>query len=262
MKWITTVIVAVTVGAAVVATAQAIGEPLGKLLKLVDVNTVPPGWTKVTEIDLTKGDECPGQWEKIIVNGVSMCRSPSNSRGCYSAVFHTNGTTYTKIHGIIRGYQKGTTDAFEPYRNNPQYTIDDTYVDGVSITLATSPRKHVWTFASGVSSNADFRSNRYTCPCSPVQGPDSPPFIGEDYFCASGNQNTSAPNDVFYTSNPLWDGTVCTDHNDLCCDYFGLPWFIQKFCENHKEDIEVRICTDQSYSDEAVLINKIALYIQ
>ena len=143
MKWITTVLVSVTVGAVVLATAQAIGEQLGKPLKLVDVNTVPPGWTKVTEIDLTTGDECPGQWKKIEVNGVSMCRSSLDSKGCSSAVFPSNGKNYTKIYGKIRGYQKGTTDAFEPYNSNAQYTIDDTYVDGVSITLATSPRKHV-----------------------------------------------------------------------------------------------------------------------
>ena len=94
MKWITTVIVAVTVGAAVIAIAQAIGEQLGKSLKLVDVNTVLPSWAKVTDIDLTKGDECPGQWKKIKINGVSMCRSPSDSRGCYSAVFHTRNNLY------------------------------------------------------------------------------------------------------------------------------------------------------------------------
>ena len=81
---------------------------------------------------------------------------------------------------MVRGYQKGTTDAFEPYSNG-QNTIDDPYVDGVSITLATFPRTHVWTYTSGVSSNAQYNTGKFNCPCSPLPGPDSPPFVGEDY---------------------------------------------------------------------------------
>ena len=29
----------------------------------------------------------------------------------------------------------------------------------------------------------------------------------------------------YYTDNLLWDGIVCTNSNDACCDYFGQPWF-------------------------------------
>ena len=47
------------------------------------VNLVPPGWTRVVEVDLTNGDECPAPWRKIEVNNVYMCRSPSDQRGCY-----------------------------------------------------------------------------------------------------------------------------------------------------------------------------------
>ena len=252
MKWITAAIVAITVGAVVVAKSQKPPELVGK-------NPVPPSWTRVVEIDLTNGDECPAAWEKIEVNNIYMCRSPSDDRGCYSAVFSTNGTQYTKIHGMVKGYQKGSTDAFENKYNN---TIDDAYVDGVSITLPSTPRTHVWTYASGLSSSTNSAFNIYNCPCSPVQGPDSPPFVDENYFCSTGNPNTDFDTSTYYINNPLWDDNVCMDPYDTCCIYFGLPWFTREFCTAQKDDIEVRICTDQPYSNEGVLIDKLALYIQ
>ena len=260
MKWIIEVIVAVTVGAVVVATAQAIDEPLGKLL--VDVNHPHPGWTRVVEFDLNNGkeDECPSPWRRTEVDGVYMCQSTSDDPGCYSVVFPTNGTEYTKIHGMMRGYQKGTPDAFKPFKHN-KFTINDAYVDGVSITLATS-RTHVWTYAAGASSSASHYTSCCNCPCSPVQGPNSPPFVGKNYFCASGNLMSTQSRTFYYMDNPLWDGTVCMDPDDTCCDYFGLPWFTREFCTPQREDIEVRICSDEHYSDEAVLIDKLALYVQ
>ena len=252
MKWITAAIVTITVETVVVAKSQ-------KPLELVGVNPVPPGWTRVVEIDLTNGDECPAVWEKIEVNDIYVCRSPSDDKGCYSAVFSTIGTQYTKIHGMVKGYQKGSTDAFE---NKYKYTIDNAYVDGVSITLHSTPRTHVWTYASGLSSGTNSAYDTFNCPCSPVQGPDSPPFVGENYFCSTGNPTNTYIFTTYYTNNPLWDDNVCSDHHDTCCNYFGLPWFTREFCTTQKDDIEVRICTDQSYYNEAVLIDKLALYIQ
>ena len=67
----------------------------GDDFELPIVNPVPPGWTRVVEIDLTNRDECPVPWRKIEVNNVYMCRSPSDQRGCYTASFSTNGTQYT-----------------------------------------------------------------------------------------------------------------------------------------------------------------------
>ena len=251
MKWITAAIVAITVGAVVVAKSQ-------KPLELVGVNSVPPGWTRVVEIDLHNGDECPAPWRKIEVNDVYMCRSPLDQGGCSSALFSTNGTQYTKIRGMVKGYQKGSTDAFQNRYKNP---ISGPYVDGVSITLHSTPCTHVWTYASGLSSGPNSAYDTFNCPCSPVQGPDSPPFVGENYFCSTGNP-TNYVFTTYYTNNPLWDNNVCMDPHDTCCDYAGLPWFTREFCTAQKDDIEVRICTDQSYANEAVLIDKLTLYIQ
>ena len=66
------------------------------------------------------------------------------------------------VCGRIIGYQIGSTDAFCPfqsrcnYRRNDDpaipraYTIDDVYVDGLSLTHG-HPREHIWTFAAAIN---------------------------------------------------------------------------------------------------------------
>jgi len=77
------------------------------------------------------------------------------------------------------------------------------YVDGISITLG-SPRKHVWTYAAGISDDHD--KNCCNCPCATHPGPPPPAFVGNDYYCESGN--VGAHDVLYYLSDPLWDGTV------------------------------------------------------
>ena len=69
---------------------------------------------------------------------------------------------YTKVCGRVRGYQDSTTDAFEPYHSDNSLSLNDGYVDGVSITQG-QPRKHIWTFAAGIH---DTRTDGFGCPCT------------------------------------------------------------------------------------------------
>ena len=198
-------------------------------------------------------------WAKITVDDTAMCRSPSDDSGCYSTVFSVNGMAYNEIRGMVRGYQQGTTDSFDPYKN--QHTgINGAYVDGVSITLAGSPRKHVWTYASGLSSVGNFSFG--TCPCAVVPGPSPPSFVGENYYCQSGNNQLTYNFGVYYLDNPLWNGAGCENINDNCCAKVDTPWFYREFTTRQEENLEVRICTNQPYHNEGVLIDQLALYIQ
>ena len=70
------------------------------------------GWMKAADFDAIRGDKCPTGWTDIIVNNIRMCRSSSDTAGCYSKTFSVNGTSYRKIHGKLRGYQKYSTDGF------------------------------------------------------------------------------------------------------------------------------------------------------
>ena len=160
---------------------------------------------------------------------------------------------------MVRGYQQGTTDGFNSCRY--QHTgINGAYVDGVSITLAGFPRKHVWTYASELSSDGSFPGNN--CPCAAVPGPSPPSFVGENYYCDSDNNHEYFEYDVSYTKSPLWDGAGCANINDNCCANVDAPWFYREFTTLQEENLEVRICTDQALSNEGVLIDQLALYIQ
>lgn len=215
-------------------------------------------WTKVFSFDASK-DHCPVGWNRINENGIFMCRSPSDNPGCYPVTFGVSGKSYTSVLGMVSGYQKGTTDAFAPYKAG-LYGINEQYVDGVSITLIdTYERRHVWTYASGY--NSDASAGILNCPCSVYPGAYSPPYVGEHYYCQSGAQTSTAVN-VFYTDYELWNAFGCENKRDSCCSSAGLPWFYREFPTTQNAGFEVRICTDEIFANEAVTVVKLALYIQ
>jgi len=41
-----------------------------------------------------------------------------------------------------------------------------------------------------------------------------------------------------------------------------MPWFYRAFPNTQKDDIEVRICTDQIFADEAVAVDQLQLFVQ
>jgi len=101
---------------------------------------------KIADLDTTNGGDCPKEWHRLMVNGITACRALSDSAGCYSTFFSANGMNYRKIRGLVRGYQKSSTDSFNSRQGIR--SIDTTYVDGVSITLR-DPHKHVCTYVAG-----------------------------------------------------------------------------------------------------------------
>ena len=223
------------------------------------------GWMKIADIHMNRKDECPSGWIKN-ANG-SYCTG-DKSAGCYSTHFSTIATSYSKVCGKVVGYQKGSTDGFYPsayvhekvrlYKPvTASQSIDGVYVDGISITSG-NPRKHVWTYAVGLSDNSDYKE--FNCPCARFPGPDPPIFVGRDYYCESGNTGTSDKNKI-YKNDRLWDGMGCGSENSCCCSA-GMPWFFRQFPAKVHGDIEVRICHDQNFDDEGVVVEQLQLYIQ
>jgi len=231
------------------------------------------GWMRIAELDTTKGNSCPGDW----INDAdlnSLCTGKNKKAGCDSATFETNNINYNKICGQVRGYQKGSSDAFYPYvfahnrttGNIPSgyyrshvysKTVNGVYVDGVSITLG-SPRKHIWTYAAGVSDDHGYRY--FNCPCASISLQVPPVFVGNNYYCESGNTGRFNAQ-TLYKDDALWDGKQCLPGNS-CCDTVGQPWFYRQLPTSEYEDLEVRICKDQHYNDEAIMIEKLQLFIQ
>ena len=166
------------------------------------------GWMKIADYD-TSGDDCPNGWSKTTANGIDMCRSPSNNTGCYSSTFPVNKVSYNRICGKVIGYQKGSPSAFAEV-SNP--SLNNGYVEGISIMLG-NPHKHVWTYAVGLSDNGNYGGGVHNCPCAIIQGRAPPSFIGDHYYCESGNTE-AFDNSQYHTEDPLWDGAGCSANNN------------------------------------------------
>ena len=215
----------------------------------LDCGGTKGGWMRIADIDTKRGDQCPNGWVKSSQH--HSCKANHIAAGCYSTIFDTMSTMYGKVCGKIIGYQKGSMDAFYPsaraHGKYPNFytpdtmsrSLDGVYVNGISITLGY-PRKHVWTYAIGLSDDYDYPA--YNCPCAKTPGPDPPSFVHDHYYCESGNTGTYDVNEL-YTEDPLWDGAGCLPENS-CCYQPSMLWFYRQFPKAETGNIEVRICRD------------------
>ena len=217
-------------------------------------------WHRVAFLNMSDSKyRCPAAWMVHNNNGVVACRRPTSDRaGCSGHVFQVSQLQYSKVCGRIIGYQfrspDGYTDPRGFYRN---VSIDSPYMDGVSLTRGT-PRKHIWSFAAGV-----LEQNRdYGCPCvDNYEGPPNPvqPFVGDNYYCESGNYGDYY-SDIFYRDK-LWDGQQCSTEG-TCCSAKSPPWFNVQLANVTNDNIEVRICGDESTSNEGTPVELIEIYVQ
>ena len=214
------------------------------------------GWRRIVNIDISAGDDCPGEWRKATQCGVSFCRVASdNYTTCSSANFSTNGISYQRVCGRARRYQKGDSVAFYGSQFHSKNAIDQDYVSGLSITYSSNPRQHIWTFASG---RGERYNSQYNCPCSVNGGYSPSSFVGNNYYCESGSvyrANTT----TYYFNDTLWDGAGCVDN---CCDNTTQPWFYRQLNETTQDDIETRICAYGPFRDRSILTDQLELYIQ
>ena len=147
------------------------------------------GWKRIAHIDISAGDDCPSGWHQDTYSGVSFCRVVSDgNQTCASANFSTNGTSYHRVCGRARGYQKGAANGFH-WGHRESQTIDGYYVDGLSITYG-NPRQHLWTYVHGQYDNRT--ATGFNCPCATAIGGGPAPlsFVGTNYYCESGSIET------------------------------------------------------------------------
>uniref|UniRef100_A0A1X7SYU4 Fibrinogen C-terminal domain-containing protein n=1 Tax=Amphimedon queenslandica TaxID=400682 RepID=A0A1X7SYU4_AMPQE len=193
------------------------------------------GWTRLAYLDMSDATQnCPSGFRLYQSGGVRACGRNSSSGGCVSVQFPSNGIIYSQICGRVTGYQYGHTDGLHTHRS-----IDNYYLEGVSITRG-SPRQHVWSLISGYT-----ELGLNSCPCNNGSSVSVQSFIGNNYFCESGNSNSSGTSQILYTSDPLWDGQGCGSLESPCCNVPGIPWFHRDYGSNTTTDyIELRVCAD------------------
>ena len=218
------------------------------------------GWTRIAYLDMSDtSQQCPNEFRQY--NGVRACgRKTSSGASCDSITFPVN-MNYSQVCGQVMGYQYATPDAFDYLRKNSRYkNIDSFYVDGVSITHG-SPRQHIWTFVGSIISNGQENTQNY-CPCDGTDRISPPDFVGEDYFCESGNPSSNGWSITLYTDDPLWDGYNCGSGEAECCDAPHAPYFHKVLDSSTTDDVELRLCFDQRSADEDTPINLYEIYVK
>ena len=221
-------------------------------------------WTRAAYLNMADPlQQCPASWRLYSANGVRACGRPvtlATTGGCYSQNYTTQ-FSYQKVCGRIIGYQVGSPNVF----HGQQLTLNQPYVDGVSVTYG-EPRRHIWTFAGGLSETIVPAFPNLTCPCAlngtGITPQQSPAFVGDNYFCESANPLTTFENtNVFeYTADPLWDGKRC--EGQCCTNSNSPPWFSIQLPNVTNEKIEVRICANQDTNNEDTPIGLLEIYMQ
>ena len=214
------------------------------------------GWMQVANINMTDSSHTCPQGLRTLTTPLRMCGRSITSAGCSSATFDLHGIPYTRVCEKIIGYQNRSTNAFHPYYNNRALTIDDTYIDGVSLTHGSKPRKHIWSFAAAYDERQFSTSSK--CPCITGGSITNPPWVGNDYYCDTGAEHYRS---IFYPDDPLWDGEGC-GATSTCCSFNNPPWFSKQLPSPTTDDIEMRLCVDGHTSSEDITVEKVELYVQ
>ena len=220
----------------------------------------PGHWFQVASLNTSDpSQQCPSAWREYNTSGVRACGRPATSNGsCSSLPIPSHQMKYSRVCGRATGYQIGSPDAFDFLAIN--HSIDSYYVYGVSITHG-APRNHIWTYAAGVSEGR-YGTQRDNCPCSnPGHSNNAypPAFVGDNYYCESGNPEDTFEYGHIYTKDRLWDGQQC--EGQCCSNGKSPPWFSVELPNPTTDDIEVRICSRENNKDET-LVELLELYIQ
>ena len=223
------------------------------------------GWTRVAYLNMTDPtQQCPSAWTQR--NSSSEPRrlcARSSRTGCDSVAYSTLGINYSHVCGKVIGYQYYSPNAFS---NPGSQTIEGDYVDGVSLTHGSpGARQNIWSFAAGIWENNPSTFPSSSCPCTDRATALSrvPSFVGNDYFCESGNPTSRESNTIF-ANDPLWDGQGCGAAS--CCELSyppGVtpPWFCKQLPQTTTGDIEVRLCGDNLNIVEDAPVELIEIYI-
>ena len=222
------------------------------------------GWMRVASLNWSNESlPCPDGFRERNDSDIHTCGINSTSGSCRSLIFETYSTLYSRVCGKINAYQVGTPDAFSTlHGRDSNITIDSNYVDGVSLTHGSNPRRHIWTFVA--VHRDDYISFRgYICRC--VRPGDSrimppPTFVGMDYFCDTGSRRRNSLG-KFLADDPLWDGAGCAS-NSTCCSFNNPPWFHKQLPSATTDDIEMRVCRDESRHNEDIAISNVEIYVQ
>ena len=187
------------------------------------------GWMRIAQLD---PQHCPTGFTNTPFNGTQTCISQNQSSGCTSVSFNISGIPYSKVCGRIRGYGIGTVDGF--YKNGliRGSSVEDNYLDGVSIT---SSGTHVWSFVAGGCSKACLLEHRLG-------------FVGDDFTCESSGCSSDS---TCFSS--LWDQDDCRVATPI--------FFFKTLSTSTSADVTMSVCRDETRDNEDIALTEAELYV-
>ena len=174
---------------------------------------------------------CPTGFTNTSFNGTQTCIPQNQSSGCTSVSFNTSGIPYSKVCGRIRGYSIGTVDGFYESGLIRGSSVEDNYLDGVSIT---SSGTHVWSFVAGSCSRACVLQQRLG-------------FVSDDFSCV--NSGCSSDNTCV---SSLWDKDDCR---------VAMPFFFKTLSTSTSADVTMSVCRDETRDNEDIALTVAELYV-
>ena len=218
------------------------------------------GWRRVAYLNMSDpSQQCPSVWREITTPH-RVCGRRSSTGSCEGVNYTTGSEQYDQVCGRIIGYQLGHPESFY---YSPGQSINTYYVDGISVTHGY-PRQHIWTFACGVDEGTVYSGN---CPCvagsligRSIQN-YIPSFVGQNYFCETGRTSGYHTGVLYSDGDPLWDGQGCGPTSS-CCTFNSPPWFTVQLSNTTTDDIEVRICDNESVQYDDTPIQLMELYVK
>jgi hypothetical protein len=211
-------------------------------------------WYRVAHLDMTdRSQQCPSAWREYNTNQFRACGRPVSTVATRPSQIFPISHQYSKVCGRVIGIQVASPDAFHSERS-----IDQGYIDGVSITHG-SPRHHIWSYVGSYSEITTYYLNACPCDYSGAIQPQS--FVGNNYYCESGNPTGHWEGQVF-PNDKLWDGEQCSHEGTCCTGANTPPWFSVNLGSPTSDNIEVRIMGSESTANEDTPIELLDIYVQ
>ena len=203
-------------------------------------------WRPFFFLDMSNTTQsCPSGWT-FSQSPYHACTGIGHS--CVSTYIPSGGQGHSEVCGMLAGIGVGLPDGFYRHLSHNNQSIEQNYMDGVSITYGPAgSRQHIWSLALEHTS---------WCPCdvynSSFQQPLPPSEAGNNYYCLSIpiNQDT-----------PVWQGDDCSANNP-CCSHNNPPIFKAQLAAMTTQTMELRICSDESSSDESLYVTYAEIYVQ
>ena len=212
-------------------------------------------WYHIAHLNMSNPTEqCPSVWREYNI-GVRACGRPNSVGESCPATLYTSDRQYSRVCGRVIGYQYDSPDAFTDANAN---NVSQRYMDGVSITHG-SPRNHIWSYVAGATETS-LSHGHANCPCATAGAVRPPLFVGDNYYCESGNPANFFVYNQLYSNDSLWDGQQC--EGTCCSGTTSPPWFSVQLPAPTIDMIEVRICGDETSRHEDTPIELLDIFVQ